>query len=307
MVVAVPPIAVMLRELLLLGGHIQSHSLHLFCLVLPDFFGASDVLELMRKKDPLAQSGLALKAFGNRIQEVAGGRVIHPVNPVFGGVAYCPPKTELENLLEEVVRWQQDWLDIEAGFIQTANYPAAQPVLGAPLSVEMRKGFSLSGERLCLGNDAPLSVADYAQLLEERAVPHSYAKDATGSQGPFVTGALARLRQASCQGLEVNLPGTDIGIHGNNQAQLCEIGWALRRVGPLLDLLLQMDSREPLCVSMKSPCGGTGTSAIEAPRGLLIHHYVVDEWGMVVAADVVTPTAINQRVMADQLLVDLAD
>jgi coenzyme F420-reducing hydrogenase alpha subunit len=58
---------------------------------------------------------------------------------------------------------------------------------------------------------------------------------------------------------------------------------------------------------MKSPCGGTGTIAIEAPRGLLIHHYVVDEWGTVVAADIVTPTAINQRVMAVQLMADLAD
>jgi coenzyme F420-reducing hydrogenase alpha subunit len=307
MVVAVPPIAVMLRELLLLGGHIQSHALHLFCLVLPDFFGAPDVLELMRKNDPLAQSGLALKAFGNRIQEVAGGRVIHPVNPVFGGVAYCPPKTELENLLEEVVRWQQDWLDIEAGFAQTASYPAAHPVMGTHLAMEMTKEFSLHGERLCPDNGATLPIADYAQLLAEKAVPYSYAKEATGQQGPFVTGAIARLRQASCRGIEVNLPSVEAGIHGNNQAQLWEVGWALRRIGALLELLLQADPREPLCVSIKSPCGGTGTSAIEAPRGLLIHHYVVDEWGTVVAADIVTPTAINQRVMADQLMVDLAD
>ena len=307
MAVTVPPVAIALRELLLLGGHIQSHALHLFCLVLPDLCGTPDVLELMRNKNPLAQDGLGLKAFGNRIQEVVGGRVIHPINPIFGGVAFCPSQTELENLMEEVIRWQRDWLDIEADFTQIANYPAARPVLGTPLAVEMMKEFSLAGERLCPGNDASLPVADYAQLLKERAVSHSYAKDATGPQGPFVTGALARLRQASCQGLEVNLPSTDAGIHGNNQAQLREVGWALQRVGSLLELLLQADSREPLHTTMKSPCGGTGTVAIEAPRGLLIHHYVVDEWGTVVAADIVTPTAINQRVMADQLMVDLAD
>ena len=307
MAVTVPPLAAMLRELLLLGGHIQSHALHLFCLVLPDFFGAPDVLELMRKKDPLAQSGLALKAFGNRIQEVAGGRVIHPVNPVFGGVAYCPPKTELESLLEEVAQWQRDWLNIETGFAQIASYPVAQPVMGTNLAMELTKEFSLSGERLCPDNGVSLPVADYAQLLDEKAVPYSYAKESVGQQGPFVTGAIARLRQASCHGIEVGLPGVETGIHGNNQAQLWEVGWALRRVGTLLELLLQDDPREPLCVSMKSPCGGTGTTAIEAPRGLLIHHYVVDEWGTVVAADIVTPTAINQRVMAVQLMADLAD
>lgn len=307
MAITVPPIAAMIRELLLLGGHIQSHALHLFCLVLPDLCGTPDVLGLLRKKDPLVQSGLALKAFGNQIQEVAGGRVIHPVNPIFGGVVYCPPKTELEGLMLAAVRWQQDWLDIEAGFAQIAKYPTAQPVLGTHLAVAMIGEFSLSGERLRPGNGVSLPVADYMQLLDERAVPHSCAKEAGGRQGPFVTGAIARLRQASGKGAEVNLPSVEIGIHGNNQAQIWEVGWALRRVVTLLELLLQADSREPLRVRMKSPCGGTGTTAIEAPRGLLIHHYVVDEWGTVVAADIVTPTAINQRVMAAQVMMDLAE
>jgi coenzyme F420-reducing hydrogenase alpha subunit len=45
---------------------------------------------------------------------------------------------------------------------------------------------------------------------------------------------------------------------------------------------------------------------MEAPRGLLIHHYVIDEWGIVVSADIVTPTAINQKAMAEQIMVDLA-
>jgi coenzyme F420-reducing hydrogenase alpha subunit len=94
MAITVPSLAATIRELLLLGGHIQSHALHLFCLILPDLRGTPDIVELLRHNDPLAKAGLDMKAFGNRIQKITGGRLIHPVNPVFGGVAYRPGKSD---------------------------------------------------------------------------------------------------------------------------------------------------------------------------------------------------------------------
>ena len=100
----------------------------------------------------------------------------------------------------------------------------------------------------------------------------------------------------------------DLGIHGNNLAQINEIGWALNRTSHLLGLLLGADRSESLRADKEIKTrGGTGTAVMEAPRGLLVHHYVLDEWGTIVAADVVTPTAINQRVMAAQIMADLAD
>ena len=44
---------------------------------------------------------------------------------------------------------------------------------------------------------------------------------------------------------------------------------------------------------------------ITAPRGLLVHHYALDDQGRVAAADIVTPTAINQAAIEAQLLADL--
>jgi sulfhydrogenase subunit alpha len=41
------------------------------------------------------------------------------------------------------------------------------------------------------------------------------------------------------------------------------------------------------------PRAGEGTGACEAPRGMLFHHYVFDETGTLVDADIVTPTAQN--------------
>jgi coenzyme F420-reducing hydrogenase alpha subunit len=307
MAVVVPPTAAMLRELLLLGEHLQSHALHLFCLILPDLRETSDILTLMKQRDPLAGAGLALKAFGNRIQEVSGGRVIHPVNPVFGGVTYRPGRDELQSLAVELARWQRDWPELASGFEQAGSYPFASPALGNALATGLTDSFALSGEQLWYEPSACVTAAEYAQLLGERSRPETHAKDAAGTNGPFLTGALARTRLAAARGVPVGKVSGDLGIHANNLAQVREIDWAMQRVGQLLEALLGNAGTGPLHAGPVTISGGSGTAVMEAPRGLLIHHYVVDEWGTVVAADIVTPTAINQRVMAAQVMADLAD
>jgi sulfhydrogenase subunit alpha len=306
MAIRIPPLAAALRELLLLGGHLQSHALHLFCLILPDLCGTPDLLVLLQRKDPLAEAGIKLKAFGNRIQEIAGGRVVHPVNPVFGGVAYNPDKHLIDSLSEELLHWQACWPDLCHQFLRLNNYPAAGPVIGNALATGLQEAFALSGESLCYGEGQVFS-SDYAKLLGERSRVDSHAKDSSGEAGPFLTGALARARLAADRKLRFDMPAESFGIHGNNVAQASEIGWTLLRIGQLLETLRQANRTEPLRATLKQANGGVGTAATEAPRGLLIHHYVVDEWGKVVAADIVTPTAINQRVMASQIMADLAD
>ena len=306
MAIRIPPLAAALRELLLLGGHLQSHALHLFCLILPDLCGTPDLLVLLQRKDPLAEAGIKLKAFGNRIQEIAGGRVVHPVNPVFGGVAYNPDTHLIDSLSEELLHWQACWPDLCHQFLRLNNYPAAGPVIGNALATGLQESFALSGESLCYGEGQVFS-SDYAKLLGERSRVDSHAKDSSGEAGPFLTGALARARLAADRKLRFDMPAESFGIHGNNVAQASEIGWTLLRIGQLLETLRQADRSEPLRATLKQANGGVGTAATEAPRGLLIHHYVVDEWGKVVAADIVTPTAINQRVMAAQIMADLAD
>ncbi|TNF47731.1 MAG: hypothetical protein EP304_07270 [Deltaproteobacteria bacterium] len=304
--IRIPTVAAALRELLLLGGHLQSHALHLFCLILPDLCGTPDLLVLLQRKDPLAEAGIRLKAFGNRIQEIAGGRVVHPVNPVFGGVAYNPDKQLIDSLSEELRHWQACWPDLCHQFLQLDNYPEACPVTGTALATGLQEAFALNGESLCYGKEQADS-SDYAQLLGERSRADSHAKDSNGRAGPFLTGALARASLAADRKLRFDMPAGTFGIHGNNFAQASEIGWTLQRLGQLLETLRQADRSEPLRATLKQANGGVGTAATEAPRGLLIHHYVVDEWGMVVAADIVTPTAINQRVMAAQIMADLAN
>ena len=66
----------------------------------------------------------------------------------------------------------------------------------------------------------------------------------------------------------------------------------------MLDVVIEMWELPP----KRAPRKGAGTAAIEAPRGALIHSYAFDASGRCRAADIVTPTAINQAAMEQDLL-----
>lgn len=295
----IPPAARLVRELLLLGGHIESHALHLFCLVLPDLEGSESVLELLRAGNRNAREGLALKQFGNHLQEVAGGRVIHPVNVEVGGVVRLPDRGKLEGVLAAAQEWTGRLEELLEPFARAGSYPSAAAAVGIRLSVAHPRGLSLTGDVLALSDGRRVAGGDYARLLAERAVPYSNAKHSREESAPFLAGALARLENAGREGEFA------AGIHGNNAAQGAELHWALGEVRRLAAELLALDASEPVAVEVR-PGPGAGTCVIEAPRGLLVHHYALDDLGRVAAADIVTPTAINQAAMEAQLLADLA-
>ncbi len=303
----IPPAAAIVRELTLLGGHIQSHALHLFCLILPDFFGVPSVLDLARDRHPLAMAGLEVKAFGNRLQELFGGRIVHPVNLVIGGIGQCPAEEQLIPLKEELAALCEKWPAIAEEFQASAKYPAGGAPVGCSLATGSPIGFDLTGTSLWTADGSEWPVADYARLLAERPVSSSHAKWPTGEQGPFLVGALAR------QALTARRTGTapdtsrQNGIYANNTAQLLEIDWALSRAYSLACQLLDLDKTAPCRIPPDGPRAGVGIAAFEAPRGLLVHRYILDDTGHVTEADIVTPTAINQQVMAKQICLDLAE
>lgn len=298
----IPPVADLVRELLLLGGHIESHALHLFCLVLPDLRGRPSILELLREGDEAARLGLELKGLGNRIQELAGGRAIHPTNVEVGGVLRLPDPTGLEALLGELEKLRLQLEGLTAQFLATDCYPSSAAALGTRIAVAGDAPLTLQGETLMLSDGRMVSGEDYAKLLGEQPVVHSHAKQSRGEDGTFLAGALARVELTG--GFPGPVRGT--GIFANNAAQALELGQALERCRQLATALLDCQSEVPLRVPAQ-PRAGSGTAVVEAPRGLLVHHYLLDDLGRVVAADIVTPTAINQATMEEQLRRDLAE
>jgi len=293
-----PPAAQLVRELALLGDLIQSHALHLFALVLPDLRDADSLVTLLRRHDPEAAQGLALKQFGNRLQELAGGRLIHPVSLQLGGVLCCPDRTLLPQILDDSRGWRETlatWQELFTPPVPSHGTPAC----GIPLAVAGRGDLTLWGDTLQGGTDTH-PVTAYTDWLREQSVATSTAKRVTGPAGTWRTGALARRQLQQ----DTRCP-KELAIHANNSAQLEELGLGLQRVETLCQELLELEEH-PLLQVTPRPQSGIGTIALEAPRGTLIHRYGVDDSGRIATADIITPTTINQVAIEEQLFADLS-
>ena len=94
--VTVPAPIRALRRLIYCGEWIESHALHIYLLHAPDFLGFDSAFEMARNHRAVVEGALALKAAGNRLMSVIGGREIHPINQRVGGFYRAPERGELE-------------------------------------------------------------------------------------------------------------------------------------------------------------------------------------------------------------------
>jgi sulfhydrogenase subunit alpha len=293
------------RELILNGGQIQSHALHLYCLLLPDLFELKGVTDLARQAPELLKTGLAIKRVGNLIQETAGGRLIHPVNLILGGLGQRIARDALTRLRDELDEIIPACAEAYRPFLS----PFPFPPLPAPNYLALREGqVPFSGEWLSMGDGRDFPVTDYGNFISEEVVPHSHAKSAQVlGQLPCV-GALARLNLGSPLGdaaqeifdrVKENIIGQD--MRGNALAQALELHQSVLRSLALVDQLLEM-GKDGAGNAAVVPASGHGSAACEAPRGVLLHSYAFDAAGVCTAADVITPTSLNQGALARDLL-----
>jgi sulfhydrogenase subunit alpha len=75
----------------------------------------------------------------------------------------------------------------------------------------------------------------------------------------------------------------------NNLAQAIEMVWALENMPETTEKIAALD--DPVRAK-PTRTTGSGTGAVEAPRGILYHHYEVKD-GLIETADIITPTAQN--------------
>lgn len=300
-----------LRELLMTGGNIASHALHVFLLAVPDYLGVSGGLALARSHPELLDIALRLKAVGNAIQDTVGGRAVHPVRAVPGGFSSIPVYEEMLALRRRI---EQALSDAEAALDFVAGLPDPEPLPGSAAFLALRsptgRGY-YAGDQIVVQRRPDMRlvpISDYRRLIAEDAPAHSHAKHARLEGQAFMVGALARLetRARPQDGLSERAM-KDLGLHrpfgnpfDNNKAQLVELAGDLERAGRCVQHILdeRIHAEEPVEVR---PRAASGTAGTEAPRGLLVHSYAFDERGVVTAADVITPTAMNAASIEEQL------
>ena len=291
------------RRVLYCGEWLQSHSLHIHMLALPDFLRAGSVIGLAEKFPEEVRRGLRLQQLGNDLIRLYGGRSVHPVGVRVGGFHLAPPAADVSALL---ARLRAGVPDAEAllAWTTTLALPADEQeftsvALRHPAEYPMNEGRIVSDRGL------DIDRAGFEGRFAERHEAGSTALFCHLDGEPYLVGPLARVN------LNVDrLPSTvrsvldRAGLHFPSRnmyhsivARAAEIVVALHEA---IRLLSGYRRPEAACVPVEARAG-TAYGCTEAPRGLLWHRYDTTADGRVMSARIVPPTSQNQARMEEDL------
>jgi sulfhydrogenase subunit alpha len=292
-----PEKAQAMRDLMMLGENVESNSLHTFLLALPDFLGYPSAIAMLNDYGDDVKRALRLKKFGNHVMEVTSGRIVHGENPGLGGFGKYPTKKQLSEialrsreLVPDAVRAVELF-----GSLEYPEYPEVETTF---MSVNApNKKFGLAGDSILISNGKETDAEDYRKLTSERVVLHSFAKRSQFKDKSFAVGANARMinmgkRVGGQAGDLFKEHYSDRWLRNpllNNLAQAIEMLWALESLPEATELVASMDDPKRAEATRLT---GSGTGAVEAPRGILYHHYDIKD-GLIETADIITPTAQN--------------
>jgi F420-non-reducing hydrogenase large subunit len=323
-----PETAVKLRRLMNAGGFITSHSLHSAFLAIPDLVGlpaeGRNFIALMGKYPEIGKAALKIHAYGNKVVQATGGRIVQVVTSVPGGQTLQLKEQRRDELLEEgkevleLIKAYADFVfDIyEKDALTCSQFPDVETnfmaiVGGKDGHYDIYDGDAriISGTGKQLARFHPSRYYDY---IQEAVWSHSSTKvpyyKPEGATGNLRVGPLARLNVASGIPFPVAaeyeerylklFPRTCLQVQGFNLARIPELIAAQEEVLQMLE-----DpgiTGEDIRVPVKSR-GGEGAAFIEAPRGVLTHHYVIDDQGLIRYANIMAPTTYNHPLMQQDL------
>jgi coenzyme F420-reducing hydrogenase alpha subunit len=294
-----------LRRLMYCGEWIESHALHIFLLHAPDFLGFDSAWAMARDHRAVVEGGLRIKAAGNDLLRVAGGRAIHPINVRVGGFYKAPSARDLGELAEglkqarelarESVRWvsKLDFPDFEQDYEFVA--------LSEPDSYAIEDGRVVSSGGLDIG------PAEYEEHFIEQHVEHSTALQSRMSDGgTYFLGPMARYALSSDRLSPVaREAAAEAGLgevcRNPFQSIIVRAVEVLYALDEALRLIEAYEPPDPPAVEIE-PRAAAGCGWSEAPRGMLWHRYRMEADGAIAEARIVPPTSQNQARIEQDLL-----
>ena len=322
--VRIPPTAAKLRELLHCGQIVQSHALSFFHLSSPDLLLGFDsdpvrrnVIGVIEDHPALAKQGIALRKFGQQVIESLAKERIHPSWTVPGGVNAPLDSAVRDRILAGLPEAKAIALGT-LSFFKGVVDKFADEIAHFGNAPTMYAGLVDDGGNLQLYDgglrfvDASgkivvnhMAAEDYQQFIGEATLPTSYLKAPYFKplgfpDGIYRVGPLARLNVAArCGTPQADVEFAEFHQRFGNPAQssfhfhyarLIEIIYALERMEGLLNdpAILDRNVRARAGVNALE-----GVGMAEAPRGVLIHHYKVNEQGAITWANLIIATGHN--------------
>jgi NAD-reducing hydrogenase large subunit len=327
--VSIPPTAELLRRVINLAQLLQSHALSFFHLSSPDLLlgwdhdpASRNIFGVMAQQPALARDGIRLRQIGQSIIESLGGKKIHPTWVVPGGVSEPLTVEKRDALLAlmpealEIARRTYDFYKtLVPKFRSEASNFGTFPTMF--LSLVTPKGNLEHYDGLLRIKDAQ------GRIVEDMVPPHEYervigeaAEDFTYMKFPYYkpmgypngiyrVGPLARLNNANACGTpyadvalaEFHMLQEDRPVASSfhyHYARLVEIIYAVETMERLLRKPEALETR------VRARARGNRSNGIgvaEAPRGTLLHHYQIDDDGLINHVNLIIATGHNNLAM----------
>lgn len=325
--VEIPPTAKKLRELMHMSQMIHSHALHFFYLAAPDLLFGLDappeqrnVLGVLNANPDLGKKAIRLRQIGQSSIERVGGRSIHPVAAIPGGMSQ-PLSHENRHIMLKEMDEAFELAKLALDAVKSVNEKYAQLIPG--FASFKTKYMGMVSEGALELYDGILRITDEYGLVIEEFDPQQYLahiaehtedwtylkfpyhKKSGWPDGVYRVAPLGRLNVAD----KISTPWANSELAGFKQlggslpvqdslyyhyARIIELLYAVERAKELLadDGIVSKEVRLPVTRQ-----AGEGIGVIEAPRGTLIHHYQADDMGKLERVNIIVSTAHNYFAM----------
>lgn len=296
-----------LRRLMYCGEWIESHVLHAAMLHAPDFLGLDDALQLAATNPQVVENALQLKKLGNDILEViGGGRAIHPVNTRVGGFYKVPRKEDIQALIPRL-KWGIETSIAITKLFGTFDFPDYEYDYHS-VALKHPDEYAIVEGRIASNRGIDIPVSEFFNVFEETQVQHSTSlRGSTKSDGmPYLVGPNARYNvnynQLSKLSKQV-AKEVGLGPVCNNpfQSLLIRMIETLYACEEALRLCKAYEEFDQAYVET-TPKASEGFGCTEAPRGICMHRYKMDDKGLIVKATISSPTAQVQPQVERDLL-----
>lgn len=310
-----------------------SHSAHFFALAGPDFVLGPDANPAERNLLGIlhADKDFTVKALEGRnhshvIQQILGGKSVHPITAIPGGMSIGLTEEKRKEILErseallEFSQFVFDWFDTIL-----ANKKILDLVVGTVyknaynyMATVNDKGQIdyYDGEQVIVnpdGNEIARFQADnYYEHISEHCEPWCTAKQtfirkigwkglkSGADSGIYSVGPLARFNVGKYSTPLAQKAAKKVADTVGKPCHLQLVSNWLRLVEMLnaAEIMVKIVKRPHITndeyrVIPEGPIGGRGIGIVEAPRGTLIHDYTVDENAMMTKVNLIVATTHN--------------
>lgn len=320
--IEIPTPALKLRKLLINAKQYASHTLHFYALAAPDFLlgpmadpALRNVVHIINKMPEVGAMALKMMDFGQKLCAQIGGKSVHPVSAIVGGMKKPLDESARDLFLKQIedqVEWAKKTVDIGLKVVEdywdvVANVGVV-PTYYAGMTKNGIHDIYEGDIRIVTpeGQKLDYPPQQYLEILGEHIPEHSYAthiyyKPAGYPEGIYRANTLAMINAAdkmatpladeALKAMRAKIGVVPHHTFAYHWARLIELVESIEMIAMLLQ---DPDIVNPDCKTLDvQPREADGVGLVEAPRGLLLYHIWSDAEGICKKANLLVATNHN--------------